>query len=105
MTDRLLVALLSFACVAGQAGVAPAQWVQLPTYRVFQMPLNVVVPDRGTAVVGGYPPTAFGNRLDFRPSYCRYERKTGKADWSNASSGARPKVIGRIYLSLELTNE
>jgi hypothetical protein len=30
-----------------------AQTVQLPTYRVFQMPLNVVVPDGGTAVVGG----------------------------------------------------
>lgn len=30
-----------------------AQTVQLPTYRVFQMPLNVIVPDGGTAVVGG----------------------------------------------------
>ena len=32
---------------------ASGQTVQLPTYRVFQMPLNVVVPDGGTAVIGG----------------------------------------------------
>lgn len=39
--------------VSGTGGSCFGQVVQLPSYRVFQMPLQVVVPDGGTTVAGG----------------------------------------------------
>jgi hypothetical protein len=50
-TTRPLI-LIALATVGLHTSLC-AQTVQLPTYRVFQMPLNVVVPDGGTAVIGG----------------------------------------------------
>lgn len=50
-TTRPLI-LIALATVGLHTSLR-AQTVQLPTYRVFQMPLNVVVPDGGTAVIGG----------------------------------------------------
>ncbi len=52
---RRLIRWASFAVCLLTSGplVVRGQTVQLPTYRVFQMPLNVVVPDGGTAFAGG----------------------------------------------------
>ena len=39
--------------VSSAGGSCFGQAIQLPSYRVFQMPLQAVVPDGGTSVVGG----------------------------------------------------
>jgi len=52
--------LVVLACACG-ASVAPAQVVQLPTYRVFSVGTSVSVPDGGAAYLGGVTRGAWGS--------------------------------------------
>ena len=82
--------LLLMGLVTLGFGLAPcatkAQTVQLPTYRVFQMPLNVIVPDGGTAVVGGTNYSAASQSTRGLPLFGPVSRNRSFSHGSNSVS-------------------
>ena len=88
MSAALAPVVLS-AVVLMTASAAPAQVVQLPTYQFFSTDSSVMVPDHGTASLGGVTRSSTGSN-QFGPPFLPSNRSFGS---QTGAAGARVSVM------------